>query len=171
MKAISLAAQSIALGQNGIGNFYTEYILSSLVVAGGTESMSNVPYYSTTQRFGSKYGNQELVDGIVKDGLWDVYNSFLMGNAAEICAKEHGFTREIQDEYAIQSYTRAQAATKAGLFADEICPVIIKGSRGKPDTVVSTDDEVKNLNVDKLKAMRPAFDPVNGTCNNRTLTL
>ncbi|KAJ3336189.1 erg10, acetyl-CoA C-acetyltransferase [Kappamyces sp. JEL0680] len=86
-----------------------------------------------------------------------------MGNAAEICAEEHGFSREAQDDYAIASYTRAQAATKAGLFGDEICPVTIPGARGKPDTVVATDDEVKNLNVDKLRAMRPAFKSTGGS--------
>lgn len=86
-----------------------------------------------------------------------------MGNAAELCAKEHGFTREMQDDYAIASYSKAQAATKVGGFAEEICPVIIKGSRGKADVVVDTDDEVKNLNVEKLRAMRPAFDSANGS--------
>ncbi|KAJ3275270.1 erg10, acetyl-CoA C-acetyltransferase [Terramyces sp. JEL0728] len=151
MKAISLAALTIASGQ------------AHVVVAGGTESMSNVPYYAPSQRFGAKFGHQETVDGIIKDGLWDAYNGFLMGNAAEICAEEHGFTREQQDDYAIESYTRAQAATKQGSFANEIVPVVIKGARGKPDKTITADDEVANLNVDKLRSMKPAFKSEGGT--------
>ncbi|KAJ3321113.1 erg10, acetyl-CoA C-acetyltransferase [Boothiomyces sp. JEL0866] len=151
MKAISLAALTIASGS------------AHVVVAGGTESMSNVPYYSPSQRFGSKFGHQELVDGIVKDGLWDAFNGFLMGNAAELCAEEHGFTREQQDDYAIESYTKAQTATKQGNFNNEIVPVVIKGARGKPDKTITTDDEVANLNIDKLRSMKPAFKSEGGT--------
>lgn len=133
MKAISLGALTIASGS------------AHVVVCGGVESMSNVPYYSPNQRFGSKFGHQELVDGIVKDGLWDVYNGYAMGNAAELCAEEHGFTREAQDDYAIQSYTRSQAAQKAGIFADEIVPVTIPGGRGRPDKIISADEEIPNV--------------------------
>ncbi|KAI9202460.1 Thiolase, N-terminal domain-containing protein [Polychytrium aggregatum] len=144
-KAIIFAAQSILLGN------------ADVIVAGGMESMSNTPYYLPQQRWGSKYGNQEIVDGIQKDGLYDVYNKFLMGNAAEILAKEHNFTREQQDDYAISSYERAQAATKGGLFTEEIVPVEIPGARGKPGKTVVADDEVFNLNPEKLRAVKPAF--------------
>jgi len=145
MKSVMMGAQQILLG------------LSDTVVCGGMESMTNVPFYSKNTRFGAKYGHQELTDGIVSDGLWDVYNEYLMGNAAELCASEHALTREAQDDYAIESYTRAQLATKQGLFKNEICPVVIPGRRGQPDTIVDTDDEVKNLNATKLRAMKPAF--------------
>ncbi|KAJ1547836.1 erg10, acetyl-CoA C-acetyltransferase [Cladochytrium tenue] len=144
MKAISLAAQSIMTGS------------ADVVVAGGMESMSNVPYYLPKHRFGSKYGHQEIVDGIIKDGLFDVYNQYLMGNAAELCAAEHKFTRKDQDDYAIESYQRAQKATAGGFF-EEIIPVEIPGARGKPGKSVSTDDEVQNLNIEKLRAIKPAF--------------
>jgi acetyl-CoA C-acetyltransferase len=118
---------------------------ADIIVAGGMESMSNVPYYMTKQRWGSKYGHQEVLDGIVKDGLTDVYNEYLMGNAAELCASEHQISRQEQDDYAISSYQKAQNATAAGLFADEIIPVEIPGVRGKPGKVVSSDDEVQNV--------------------------
>ncbi|KAJ3409012.1 erg10, acetyl-CoA C-acetyltransferase [Chytridiales sp. JEL 0842] len=144
-KSIALAAQAILTGS------------ADVVVAGGMESMSNVPYYLPKQRWGSKYGNQEVLDGLVKDGLTDVYNNYLMGNAAEVCAKEHGFGRTDQDDYAIKSYQKAQAATAAGDFKEEIIPVEIPGARGKPGKVITTDDEVENLNVEKLRAVKPAF--------------
>ncbi|KAI3630561.1 hypothetical protein MIR68_011996 [Amoeboaphelidium protococcarum] len=143
MKAVMLGAQSIMLGQNDI------------VVAGGMESMSNCPYYVPKARFGAKYGHQEMVDGIVKDGLFDVYNKYLMGEAAELCAKEHQFTREQQDDFAVQSYKRAQDAFANKSFDHEIVPVSVN-NRGKV-TVVSLDDEVANLNEDKLRSVKPAF--------------
>jgi acetyl-CoA C-acetyltransferase len=111
------------------------------------ESMSNVPYYLPKQRWGSKYGNQEILDGLVKDGLTDVYNDFLMGNAAEMCAKEYSISRQDQDDYAIGSYQKAQKATAEGAFAEEIVPVEIPGARGKPGKVVNTDDEVPNVSI------------------------
>lgn len=148
MKAIAMGAQSIMLGMNDI------------VVAGGMESMSNTPYYLPKARFGSKFGHQEMVDGIVKDGLWDAYNKFLMGDAAEICAEEHGFNRESQDDYAVESYKRAQKATEEGLFADEIVPVCFT-SRGKTVTV-EQDDEVSNFNEQKMRNVKPVFK-TNGT--------
>ncbi|KAI8914241.1 Thiolase, N-terminal domain-containing protein, partial [Gorgonomyces haynaldii] len=151
MKAVELGTMSILSGN------------ADVVVCGGTESMSNVPYYLPQQRWGSKYGNQELVDGVVKDGLWDVYNSYLMGEAAEICADEHQINRQMQDDYAIESYTRAQKATKEGVFMDEIVPIEIPGARGKPGKTINSDDEVANLNPEKLRAMKPAFRPANGT--------
>ena len=140
-----LGAQSIITGQN------------HTVLVGGMESMSNVPYYSTTTRFGSKFGHQNLQDGIIQDGLFDVYNQYLMGNAAELCATENGFDRQAQDDYAVESYTRAQRATKAGAFKNEIAPVTIKGTRGGPDVIITADQEVSNLNEQKLRAMKPAF--------------
>ncbi|KAF4340414.1 acetyl C-acetyltransferase [Fusarium beomiforme] len=146
LKAIILGAQNIMLGT------------SDIVVAGGTESMSNTPHYLPNLRNGAKYGDQTLVDGVLKDGLTDSFKKDHMGISAELCVQDHELTREAQDEYAINSYKKAQAATEAGLFT-EIVPVEVPGGRGKPAIKVERDDEVKNLNVDKLKAMRPAFKP------------
>ncbi|KAG2180820.1 hypothetical protein INT43_008399, partial [Umbelopsis isabellina] len=151
MKAVQMAAQSIILGE------------AEVIVAGGMESMSNVPYYLPKQRFGSTYGNTEVVDGIVVDGLTDCYNQYLMGVAAEECAAEYEITREQQDDYAIESYKKAQAAHAAGYYKDEIVPVTVSGGRGKPDRVVEVDDECGKLNEEKLRAVRPAFQAKNGT--------
>ncbi|OBT69926.1 acetyl-CoA C-acetyltransferase [Pseudogymnoascus sp. 23342-1-I1] len=151
-KAIILAAQTIMTGN------------ADIIVAGGTESMSNAPHYLPVLRTGAKYGNQTLVDGVLKDGLTDAYGKQEhMGLQGEECAQDHSITREQQDEYAINSYQKAQKATEAGLFKAEIVPVEVSGGRGKPNVVVDKDDEVKNLNIDKLKAMRPAFLPNGGT--------
>jgi acetyl-CoA C-acetyltransferase len=150
LKSIILGAQTIITGN------------ASIVVAGGTESMTNTPHYQTGVRNGTKYGNVTLLDGVLKDGLTDAYDNEHMGMAAELCAKDHGFSREDQDEYAIRSYQKAQEATNAGLFT-EIEPIEVSGGRGKPNIKIDRDDEVKNLNVDKLKAMRPAFVPNGGT--------
>ncbi|KAL7811815.1 Thiolase, N-terminal domain-containing protein [Trichoderma gracile] len=146
LKAVILGAQNIMLGVNDI------------VVAAGAESMSNTPHYLPNLRTGAKYGDQTLVDGVLKDGLTDTFKKEHMGLQAELCADEHNISREAQDEYAINTYKRAQAATEAGLFK-EIVPVEVPGPRGKPPVVVDRDDEVKNLNEAKLKAMRPAFKP------------
>lgn len=146
-----MAAQSIALGN------------ADVVVAGGMESMTNTPYYLPKQRFGATYGHTEVVDGLMKDGLWDVYNDYVMGVAAEECAERHGFSREQQDDFAVESYKRAQAAFEAGYFKDEIVPVTVSGGRGKPDRVVEVDDEVSKLNESKLRSVRPAFKPNGGT--------
>jgi len=113
-KAIMLAAQSIANGDNEI------------VLAGGMESMSNVPYYLDKARNGYRLGHGQVTDGLVKDGLWDVYNDYHMGSAAELCATECGITREAQDNFAVESYKRAQAAQTAGKFANEITPIEVK---------------------------------------------
>lgn len=145
MKAIMLAAQTIRLGDNEV------------VVAGGMESMSNAPFYLTKSRWGMKYGNGELIDAIVRDGLQDPYKGYMMGNCGEICAKEYKFTREEQDAYAIESYKRAISANENGYFADEIMPVSISAGKGKT-IVVSEDDEYKNIIWDKVSALRPAFD-------------
>ena len=125
--------------------------------------MSNVPYYLPTARSGARFGHKEIVDGVLRDGLTDAYDEKHMGIAAEECATEHGFSRQDQDAYAIASYQKAQAALSAGLFNDEIAPVEVSGGRGKPNKLVTEDDEIKNLNIDKLKAIRPAFIPNGGT--------
>ncbi|KAI5815418.1 Thiolase, N-terminal domain-containing protein [Pyronema omphalodes] len=151
MKAIILGAQTIMTGN------------ADIVVAGGTESMSNVPYYMPAARNGARFGHKEIIDGVLKDGLTCAYDEKHMGLAAEQCASDHSITREQQDDYAIASYEKAQAATAAGLFKDEIAPVEVSGGRGKPNKIVDTDDEVKNLNPEKLRAMRPAFLPNGGT--------
>lgn len=152
LKAIILGAQTIITGN------------ADIVVAGGTESMSNVPHYLPTLRTGAKYGDQTLVDGVLKDGLTDAYGKKEhMGLAGEECASDHTVSREEQDDYAIKSYQKAQKATEAGIFKNEIVPVEISGGRGKPNITVDKDDEVKNLNIEKLKAMRPAFKPNGGT--------
>lgn len=151
LKAIILGAQTIITGN------------ASIVVAGGTESMSNVPHYASI-RNGAKFGDQTLIDGMIKDGLTDAYGKKEhMGLSGELCADDHTITREQQDEYAIATYTRAQKATADGIFAQEIVPVEVSGGRGKPAIKITTDEEVKNLNPDKLKTVRPVFKPQGGT--------
>ncbi|TGJ80476.1 hypothetical protein E0Z10_g8281 [Xylaria hypoxylon] len=151
MKAIIFGAQTIMTGN------------ASIVVAGGTESMSNTPHYLPTLRNGAKFGDQSLVDGMLKDGLTDAYKKEHMGLAAELCADDHGFSREEQDTYAIDTYQRAQKATADGIFSKEIVPVEVSGGRGKPPIQITTDEEVKNLNIDKLKTVRPVFKPKDGS--------
>ncbi len=144
MKAIMLAAESIMLGFN------------DCVVAGGMESMSNVPYYLDKARTGYKLGNASIIDGLVKDGLWDVYKDYHMGSAAELCASECKITREDQDAYAIESYKRSNEAYAKGLFKNELAPVSVP-VRGKDPVVVSEDEEYKNLRADKVAGLKPAF--------------
>lgn len=137
---------------------------ADIVVAGGAESMSNCPHYLPNMRTGAKFGNQTLVDGVLKDGLSDAYGKQEhMGLQGEECARDHDFNRDQQDDFAIQSYQRAQAAQKEGLFDFEIAPVQLPGARGKPGITVNQDDEPKNLNIDKLRSMKPAFIPNKGT--------
>ena len=143
MKAIMLGAQSIMLGDNDV------------VVAGGMESMSQVPYYLENNRWGAKYGHGQVVDGLAKDGLTDVYGNYPMGNCAEICAKEKNITREAQDAFAIESYKRSAAAWAAGKFADEIIPLTVKTKKG--DVLFAEDEEYKNVNFDKIAALKPVF--------------
>lgn len=144
MKSIILGAQSIMLGDMDV------------IVAGGMENMSQVPYYLENARYGYKLGNGALVDGLVKDGLTDVYNNYHMGNAAELCAKECKISREEQDKYAVESYKRSAAAWAAGKFSDEIVPVEIAGKKG--DTaVVKEDEEYKNVKFEKIPELRPVF--------------
>jgi acetyl-CoA C-acetyltransferase len=120
---------------------------ADVVVAGGTESMSNAPHYLPNLRTGAKYGHQSLVDGIMKDGLTDAGKQELMGLQAEECAQDHGFNREQQDDYAIRTYEKAQAAQKAGLFDEEIAPIQLPGFRGKPGVTVTQDEEPKNVSI------------------------
>ncbi len=143
LKAVMLAAQAIQSGD------------ADIVVAGGMESMSNVPYYAERARTGLRMGHSQLSDGMIKDGLWDVYNDFHMGNAAELCAKECSIPREAQDEFAVMSYTRAQSATTEGRFKDEIVAVKIPGKQG--DEIVDKDEEPFKTNFEKIPKLRPAF--------------
>ncbi|KAH7315481.1 hypothetical protein KP509_21G051500 [Ceratopteris richardii] len=145
MKAVQLAAQSIQLGHNDV------------VVAGGMESMSNAPYYLPKARQGYRLGHGEVVDGMMKDGLWDVYNDCGMGVCAELCAEQHGFSREDQDNFAIQSYERAISAQESGAFKWEIVPVEVPGAKGKPPVIVEKDEGIDKLDAAKLRKLRPAF--------------
>jgi acetyl-CoA C-acetyltransferase len=145
MKAVMFGAQSIMLGIN------------DLVVAGGMESMSNVPFYVPKARFGYKYGNAEFVDGLVKDGLFEVYYKFPMGNCADNTAREMNITREEQDAYAIQSYQRTADAWEKGYFKDEVVPVELKGRKGEV-ILIDEDEEFKNVMFDKIPSLRPVFD-------------
>lgn len=144
MKAIAQAAQSIALGD------------ADIVVAGGMESMSNVPFYIDSMRWGNKYGNTTLIDGLAKDGLTDVYDGKAMGNAAELCAKECGISRGEQDAFAIESYKRSQAASGSGKFVNEIVPVSIPQRKGDP-VLFAKDEEPFNVKFDKIPELKPAF--------------
>jgi len=143
-KAIMLAAQSIANGDNEI------------VLAGGMESMSNVPYYLDKARNGYRLGHGQVTDGLVKDGLWDVYNDYHMGSAAELCATECNITREAQDSFAVESYKRAQAAQTAGKFANEITPIEVKDRKGEI-SLIDTDDEPTAVKFEKIPGLKPVF--------------
>lgn len=144
MKAVMQGAQAILLGD------------ADVVVAGGMESMSNVPFYSENLRWGSKYGNVTMIDGLAKDGLTDVYHNYAMGNAADMCAKECNISREAQDEFAIESYKRSQAAATEGRFDNEIAPVEVPQKKG--DAIkIAKDEEPWNVKFDKIPGLRPAF--------------
>lgn len=144
LKAVSMAAQAIALGD------------ADIVVAGGMESMSNVPFYVEQLRWGNKYGNTALIDGVAKDGLTDVYDGKAMGHAAELCAKECGISREDQDAFAIESYKRSQQAWEKGWFANEVVPVEIPQRKGDP-LVIARDEEPFNVKFDKIPTLSTAF--------------
>jgi len=144
-KAIMFGAQAIMLGHKEV------------VVAGGMESMSNVPFYLDKARFGYKLGHGQMIDGLLKDGLWDVYNDYHMGNAAENTAREMGFTREMQDNFAVESYRRSAAAAQAGYFKDEIIPVPVP-KRGKDPILVTEDEEYTKVNFEKIAGLKPVFD-------------
>lgn len=143
LKAVMLASQAIALGD------------AEVIVAGGMESMSNAPYLIEKVRGGLKMGHAQLIDSMIKDGLWDVYNDFHMGSAAELCAKECGVPREAQDEFAMLSYKRAQAAWEDCRFKEEVVPVSVKGKDG--DVLVEKDEEPFKTNFEKIPKLRPAF--------------
>lgn len=143
MKAIMLATQSIMLGDNDI------------VVAGGMESMSNAPYYLTNNRWGARYGNGELIDAIVRDGLQDPYKGYMMGNAGEVCAEKYQFSRQDQDAYATQSYKRAAEAYQNNYFADELMSIEVPSKKGAIN--FAADEEYKNIIWDKVPTLKPAF--------------
>ncbi|QPH40133.1 acetyl-CoA C-acyltransferase [Pedobacter endophyticus] len=143
-KAIMLAAQSIANGDNDV------------IVAGGMESMSNVPYYLDKARNGYRLGHGQITDGLVKDGLWDVYNDYHMGSAAELCATDCNISRADQDQFAIESYKRAQAAQANGKFSEEIVAIEVKDRKGEV-TLVDTDDEPTAVKFDKIPSLKPVF--------------
>jgi acetyl-CoA C-acetyltransferase len=145
MKAVMLGAQSIMAGANDV------------VVAGGMESMSNVPFYLDKARNGYRLGHGQITDGLVKDGLWDVYKNYHMGSAAELCSRENNVSREAQDDYAINSYKRSAAAAEAGKFKNEIVSVSIPQRKGDP-IVVSEDEEYKNIKFDKVPTLAPVFE-------------
>jgi len=144
MKAIMMAAQAIKAGD------------ADVIVAGGMENMSAVPHYLPTSRTGVKLGDITIVDGLVKDGLTDVYNAQHMGLCAELCATEHNYSREAQDAFALESYRRSAAAWKAGKFDNEVVPVMIPQRKGDP-IAFSTDEEYTKVNIDKVPQLRPVF--------------
>ena len=144
MKAIAQGAQAILLGD------------ASVVVAGGMENMSSVPFYAGAMRWGNKYGDTTLADGLAKDGLTDVYHNYAMGNAAELCASKYNFTREDQDAFAVASYTKSRAAWEAGAFDAEIVPVPIPQRNGEP-ILFAKDEEPFNVKFEKIPGLKPAF--------------
>ncbi len=146
MKAVMFGAQAIQLGQAG------------LVVAGGMESMSNIPYYVPSARWGNKYGNVELVDGLAKDGLTDAYDHQAMGVSADRTAAKYGITRQEQDAFAIRSYQQAAQTTASGQFRDEMVPISIPQRKGDP-ILLAEDEEYKKVDFDKIPSLRPAFTP------------
>lgn len=144
MKSVIIAAQNIMLGD------------ADVVVAGGMENMTATPYYLDNARNGYRLGNGTVIDGLVKDGLTDVYHNNHMGNSAELCAKDLKITREEQDAFAIESYTRAAAAWKAGKFNEEVVPLTVSTRKG--DVTISEDEEYKQVSFEKIPALKPVFD-------------
>jgi acetyl-CoA C-acetyltransferase len=144
MKSVALAAQNIMLGT------------ADVIIAGGMESMSNVPFYNMQQRWGQKYGDIQLLDGLAKDGLVDVYDQVAMGNFADVCAEKYNISREDQDAFAVGSYQKSQAATEQGKFKDEIIPITITPKKGNP-IVIDKDEEPFKVNFDKIAQLSPAF--------------
>lgn len=144
LKAVMLASDGIRLGH------------TSIAVAGGQENMTLAPHLLENSRSGYRMGNQPIVDSMIKDGLWDPYNNFHMGNAAEICSKEYSFSREAQDAFAVGSYKKAQSAIASGKFINEICAVTIEGKKG--NLVVDTDEEPGKAMFDKMPGLKPAFE-------------
>lgn len=144
LKAVMLAADNIKLGN------------TTIAVAGGQENMTLAPHLLENSRTGYRMGATQMTDSMIKDGLWDPYNNFHMGSAAEICVKEHNFTREQQDAFAVDSYKKAQKAWTDGVFKNEIVPVTVAGRKG--DVVIDKDEEPFNTNFDKIPGLKPAFD-------------
>ncbi|UYL08235.1 acetyl-CoA C-acetyltransferase [Bdellovibrio sp. SKB1291214] len=144
LKAVMLAADNIQLGH------------TKIAVAGGQENMTLAPHLLENSRTGYRMGATQMTDSMIKDGLWDPYNNFHMGSAAEICVKEHNFTREQQDAFAVDSYKKAQKAWTDGVFKNEIVPVTVAGRKG--DVVIDKDEEPFNTNFDKIPGLKPAFD-------------
>jgi acetyl-CoA C-acetyltransferase len=144
LKAVTFGSQAIQLGQ------------SEALIAGGMENMTRVPYFLPRSSQQPAFGDMKLVDGLVGDGLWDVYNQVHMGNCAENTARKYNISREEQDEYAILSYKRAQDAYKKGLFKEEIVPVTVKGKKG--DTVIEADEQYNKLKIEKVPTLKPVFD-------------
>ena len=144
MKSVMIAAQTILCGDNHV------------VIAGGMENMSQTPHY-VNGRSGTKFGNIALVDGITKDGLLDVYSNLPMGNCAELCAKEYAITREEQDDFALDSYKKSAEAWKSGLFNNEVISISIPQKKGEPN-IISEDEEFKNVFIEKVRGLKPAFD-------------
>ncbi len=145
LKAVMLADQAIRCGD------------ADLILAGGMESMSNAPYLLNDARAGKKLGHSKVIDSIIHDGLWDAYNDKHMGNCAEMLANDRNYSREAQDEYAIESYNRAQQATSDGIFRTEIVPVVIPQRKGEP-LVIDEDEEPAKARFEKIPALKPAFD-------------
>jgi acetyl-CoA C-acetyltransferase len=145
MKAVMLAANQITAGD------------ADVIVAGGMESMSNVPFYLPNARYGNKLGHTQALDGIIRDGLWDVYKDYHMGSAGELCARDMKISREEQDAFAIESYRRSREAQENGYFDAEILKVNIRDRKGNV-TEVALDEEVRNVNFDKIPTLRPVFE-------------
>jgi acetyl-CoA C-acetyltransferase len=145
MKALMFASMSISSGYRNV------------MIAGGMESMSNIPYYLPQARTGYRLGNGTLVDGLINDGLWDIYNNQHMGNCGEICADKYKISRKDQDEYAIKSYKRATDAWNAGKFDLEVASIEVPGKKGEKGTVVSRDEEFTNIKLDKVATLKSAF--------------
>lgn len=144
LKAVMLASDGIRLGQ------------TSVAVAGGQENMTLAPHLLENSRTGYRMGTQTIVDSMIKDGLWDPYNNFHMGNAAEICSREFSFSREAQDAFAVDSYKKAHKAIETGKFKNEICAVTIEGKKG--NIVVDKDEEPGKVMFDKIPGLKPAFE-------------
>ncbi|MAT38814.1 MAG: acetyl-CoA C-acyltransferase, partial [Ectothiorhodospiraceae bacterium] len=145
LKSVMLGAQAIMVGD------------AEVVVAGGQESMSHAPYILEKARTGYGFGHNSLIDSMIKDGLWDVYNDYHMGNAAELCASECNISREAQDEFAMESYRRAIKSLEAGIFNDEIVQVEVPQRKGDP-IIVSEDEDIRKIKFEKVPQLRPAFD-------------
>lgn len=144
MKSVAIAAQNILLGD------------ADIIIAGGMESMSNVPFYNMQQRWGNKYGDVAILDGLAKDGLTDVYDQVAMGNFADNCAKDNHISRQDQDNFAIQSYKKSQTASEQGFFKKEIIPVVIPQKKGDA-VVIDKDEEPNKVNFDKIANLNPVF--------------